>query len=476
MKDFEDTAKCSRKPLNQFPGLELLLDDESIAYKRNIRRELRKPDIHEPNPVIRREFPWESKHVCLYGTVMRDEERGIFRMWYNAYGEISRDEQRLCYAESKDGVNWTKPMLDIYSYGKYKKTNILLGPPETNLHGPCVLKNPDASDKRRRYLLLFDSYPKWHKKGFEWRGCYTAESPDGLRWSNIRPAFPGKADSGASVMWDPAAGAFRAYTRETAADAFGQRIRIWKLNESKDFVNWSDSVEILRADEKDGYPDAQVQHLSVTKFATAYIGLLSMFRVSQYVVSEGAIDEGIQVNDIQLVTSRDGVHFTRVAGRALFMEHIEYPEKFRNWGYRTASNLFCHDGKVWIYHDIRYPDDGFEIGLAAIPEDRFVSMLPERMTEEGIIELKPMRYQSGMMTVNADKGAAGRIQAEAADFDGNVIQGYSRHESTETAGDSGVYEICWRKNRNSYGLPCNQPVRLRLWLRQARVFALRQEM
>ena len=71
----------------RFSGLELFLDDEMIAYTRNIRRQIVPARKYEGNPVLRRQFPWEARHACIYGSVLYDQPRRIFRMWYNAYGE-----------------------------------------------------------------------------------------------------------------------------------------------------------------------------------------------------------------------------------------------------------------------------------------------------------------------------------------------------------------------------------------------------
>ncbi len=197
-----------KRPNMEFSRVELFLDDELISYTRNIRREINRPTKHPLNPIIRREYAWEEAHVCLYGSVLYDQHRGIFRMWYNAFGKEYRNQQYLAYAESHDGVRWKKPLLDIHSLPGHDRTNILMGL-QCNIHGPCVIRNPDLSDARRRYLLLFDSYLHWHKDakalGIKGCSCYAAESPDGLHWSPPagRFAFEGKADSGQSIIWEP---------------------------------------------------------------------------------------------------------------------------------------------------------------------------------------------------------------------------------------------------------------------------------
>jgi len=470
-----------------FSGLELFLDDELIAYTRNIRREVQQAQKHEGNPIITREYPWEARHATIYGSVLRDEARGVFRMWYNAYGEDYYNKQVMAYAESEDGVNWVKPMMDVRTWEGYERTNILMGP-ECNLHGPCVIRNPDQTDHERHFLLLFDSYPHFHPEakqlGIEGRWCYAAESPDGLRWSpeRGRPAFPGKADSGQSVMWVPEKRVFRAYARLAGCDAWGQGIRASRAVESPDFIQWGDPVEVLRCDEADGAPDAQLQQLAVTRFGDIYVGLIGVFRIKQYVVKGAGVDAGPQLDDIQLVTSRDGFRFTRVADRAAFIPKSE-PPKWGTGGQRAASHMLLHEDKVLIYYGSRAQEvgDGLEIGLATTPRDRFVALVPERMMYEALVELVPLTYPNARLTLNASGGKVGAIQVEVVNFEGNPasVEGFTREDSVAMTGDSLDHELLWHKDGRTYRLDAlpekyrRTPVRLRLWITQSRVHAMR---
>ncbi|MEW6749414.1 MAG: hypothetical protein AB1505_00365 [Candidatus Latescibacterota bacterium] len=170
----------------EFPGLELFLDDVHLACTRNVLRHAVRPALHPRNPVLRREHPWEASHAAAYSGVHWVAEHERFRMWYNALGESYYDQQMLAYAESPDGIEWTKPRLDVRRYpGHRGRTNILFGP-ECNVHGPGVIPSPDPQAEDR-WLLLFDSYPRYRpdaeKLGITGRWSYTATSPDGLHWS-----------------------------------------------------------------------------------------------------------------------------------------------------------------------------------------------------------------------------------------------------------------------------------------------------
>ena len=471
-----------------FSGLELFLDDERLSYTRNLRRQVMRPVLHPRNPVMRREHPWEASHVAMYGGLHFDEERERFRMWYNAFGARYYDQQMLAYAESADGIVWEKPKLDVRRYpGHRGRTNILFGP-ECNIHGPGVIPHPDP-DATDRWLLLFDSYPKFRPDaaalGITGRWSYTATSPDGLRWSPElgRPAFGGKADSAQCVLWDPARRVFRAYSRLTTTDAFGQRIRTFRLLESTDFEKWGDPMEVFRPDEEDGAPDTQLQQLAVSLYEGIYVGFVTMFRISQYVVEPGGrhIDEGIQVDASQLITSRDGVRFDRVGDRARVFEPA--PKGYGATGYRLAPHVLVHDDEIRIYLSSNRSRagrwKGLEIGLATLPKDRFVALLPERLREPALVELTPMRYGDKALWLNASIGKVGRVRAELADMGGATLPGFSKEDAVVLTGDNLRHPLRWQRDGRDYGLemlsesPSQRPVRLRLWLEQAQVHAVR---
>ena len=72
--------------------------------------------LHKPTPkdvVLVTDEPWEG-NTCAYYTVFQDGD--LFRMYYRgAHFDVkarkSAHRELACYAESKDGIQWTKPEL-----------------------------------------------------------------------------------------------------------------------------------------------------------------------------------------------------------------------------------------------------------------------------------------------------------------------------------------------------------------------------
>lgn len=60
-------------------------------------------------PVLRAEAPWE-KQAVMCPSVLWDEEKRVFRMWYS--GGEQYEPTAIGYAESRDGLVWTKSPLN----------------------------------------------------------------------------------------------------------------------------------------------------------------------------------------------------------------------------------------------------------------------------------------------------------------------------------------------------------------------------
>jgi hypothetical protein len=105
--------------------LELLADAYLVEALQGVRLVLSRPLPREV--AIIHDRPWEG-NVCFYHTVFRDGN--FFRMYYrgsHAAADSSRfNHQVACYAESGDGIHWTKPELGLVEFNGSKRNNIVL--------------------------------------------------------------------------------------------------------------------------------------------------------------------------------------------------------------------------------------------------------------------------------------------------------------------------------------------------------------
>ena len=126
-------------------------DDASFQYTSRLRLQLvpgKTPNIRNPI-VLRRGEPGEPDHhqARFYGTVLNVD--GELRMWYLGEGGEGplHGGLRVCYATSRDGVEWEKPDLGLVEFNGSTHNNIvdLLGG-ETGVTEAPVIHDPDDPD------------------------------------------------------------------------------------------------------------------------------------------------------------------------------------------------------------------------------------------------------------------------------------------------------------------------------------------
>ena len=64
----------------------------------------------------------------------------------------------LCYAESDDGITWTKPALGQVLF-KGSRANNALDLPHTIVSGAAVIKDDADPDPARRYKMVYQFFP-----------------------------------------------------------------------------------------------------------------------------------------------------------------------------------------------------------------------------------------------------------------------------------------------------------------------------
>ena len=88
---------------------QLFVDDRLIATMSNLTRELGQvTKANKGTPLLVADKPWEKVSLLRFGSVLLDGDR--FRMWYGM------NDHFLGYAESDDGLSWTKPSLGVHEF------------------------------------------------------------------------------------------------------------------------------------------------------------------------------------------------------------------------------------------------------------------------------------------------------------------------------------------------------------------------
>jgi hypothetical protein len=473
----------------------LLVDDHHVLYRPGTRRILHPLTRSPKNPVLAGGVkPWEV--AVGWHSVHRDLQTGLYQLWYQAFsGRMARQKTHrcvVCYAESRDGQEWTRPNLGIHNYNDIQETNIVLignGGHSVN-YGASVLFDPRDPDPKRRYKM---AYFDWSfDGGREYPGLSVAFSPDGVHWSKfphaplLRASYgnhgelvPYRDETSArpwsvhlaisdamDAIWDPRAGAYAIYHKMWIDTPDGRMY--WKhamgRTESKDFVHWSHPRLLLTCDELD--PSwVEFHHSPVFYYAGYYFGLLQILNRAE----RGGI------MDIELALSHDGLHWQRPFRHPFFLAR----SKERSF---DSGTLLVSPTPVLLEDEFRFYYGGMSegatggddysmisgIGLATMQRDRFAGVRPT----EGVAQItfQPLELGPGSaMTINAD-AAAGAVEPELLDENGRRIRGFASEDALPVTGDGLRCPVRWR-GRQTGELPRGRYL-LRLHLKNAEVFAI----
>ncbi len=466
------------------PGRLLFLDDAAIASTINVTRTVHQARKSPENPVLWPQEPWEGTVAIVYGSVLRDGDR--FRMWYH-------NGQGVGYAESADGITWTRPGLGFFAVdGTDTNTLIRRGaePGEPNflphyyeLFG--VHKDPGA-DPARRYVMGYLSIQRNYDgprqdpfHGGQRRGLGVGFSPDGLHWT-LGESWATEAicDGGTHWMFDPKTGRYVLYGRTKfvsgevktawAGDDWVEKY-FWGRSvaraESPDFLEW-DHVDpatapvVMTVDVRDT-PGDEIYSMQVFPYEGVYIGLVQVFHNQADTCHL----------DIQLAVSHDGIGFTRVGGRTPFIScgGVGAWDRFNtsvanNPPIRVGDELrFYFSGRTYRhgpYFGTDKGEPGGGIGFATIPVDRFVSL--GASFDGGEIVTKPLALERNELHINAIS-SFGEIIVEAAQNGKTVATSKPIHA------DGLDILVEWEQGTLDHAAG---PVTLRLTLKNARLFGL----
>jgi hypothetical protein len=463
---------------------QLFLDDHLIASMRGVRRTVEQAQRFAGNPVLWPTEDWEPPMATAYGSVLKDGD--TYRMWY-------KSGMGVAYAESADGIAWTKPRLDLTTIDGHP-TNILFAK-KSKTAGPDAFpyfyelfgvhrddRDPDAS---RRYKMGFlsiqwgytgaDGDP-WHKG--QRRGLGVAASPDGIHWTLVNSwATEAIVDGATHWMWDRDRAQYLLYGR--TRKALPEVVAAWSSYPwfnawfsgravarvaSADFLAWDfsrpETAPVVMTADLEDPPGTEIYSMKVFPYESLYIGLVQVFHATP--------DDSTL--DVQLAVSRDSVNFVRVGDRRPFIPvgPIGTWDRFNlslanNDPIAVGDDLrFYYGGRMYRHGPYAGPDKGPErsgIGFATVKRDRFVAL--EASFEGGEIVTKPLRLRGAALRLNAT-ASFGEITVEALDAGGAVL---ARSRPVRREGLDLAVE--WRE---PFQAP-EGPVSLRFKLENARLFA-----
>ena len=475
---------------------QLLMDRHVVEDWRECRRVVHQPVRHPDNPLIT--CGADEPHAVGHPSVIHDDEEGLFRLW--VHGDILRGSRARMthysqtfgrYFESKDGVQWEAPNLDLFEVEGVPCRNIYLADPK-RAASATVSELPPKWRHKGRYATVYDNgmmgrrdFPDLDANG---QRQQIAFSDDGIHWeaAEENPIFAGQSDTDNNLCYNPERDVFMLYRR---APINAGEIRRIGYSESADLIHWTQPTQVITRDELDPY---SLYGMTVVRYQGVYFGFLQMFylrtplgagaRASsdtlsdslQPLAQQAKPDKHMQV-DCQLAWSRDGIEWQRHPQRPVFFDNG--PVGSYDWGMLyIGRGLVEREDRLDIYYAahqrLHVPMSGAShICMASLRKDGFVSV---EAPGKGTLLTRPIECPGGKLHVNGCTGTSGSIRVSLrrgdGDMDGLPLSGWDQADSAAVSGDV-LDEVVGWGNRDDLGDLKGRAVRLEFSLEQAELFS-----
>jgi hypothetical protein len=471
----------------------LFVDEFLIARRDGL--ELR---LHCPRPretVLTFDAPWEGSGSD-FERLIRDGN--TIRMYYMATQLTSSDGTKIgggevyaCYAESKDGVHWSRPDLGLWAFKGSKHNNIIWSEPKLDNFTPFLDANPDCLPDER-YKATSSGSPV----------LYGLKSADGIHWSRIsdQPIMTqGRFDTQNNAFWDAERKQYWCYIRgfhdqsgrsieDTRHGTIG--IRDIRVATSKDFRHWTEPQMLKYVDSPEealytnqiepyyrapeifvGFPTRYVDRTFSPAAMQALPDPIHRQRRMSFLPRYGTV-----VTDGQFMTSRDGYTFHR--WDETFIR--PGPERSNNWVYgdgyqslgliETPSEDPSAPPELSFYADEGHWKDGETLRRYTIRIDGFVSLHARQKIGEFVS--RPLVFSGRTLTLNFSTSAAGTVRVELQDTDGRPFPGFTLADCDELFGDTINRTVTWRDKSDLSSL-AGKPVLMRVAMGDADLFSLK---
>lgn len=441
--------------------------------------------MHPPTPreiVMRYDQPWEG-NASGYHTIFQDGP--IYRMYYNAlqYGpkkSLLAHDDYIAYAESTDGIHWTRPELGLVEFNGSKKNNIIWTSPKLDNWSCFKDTNPAAKPEARYKGFHNIEGPK------EELALMAVQSSDGIHWMHMTDQWvltDGSFDSVNVAFWEPESQAYRAYYRD-----FRGNVRDIKTATSKDFIHWTKGewLQYPGSAEEELYtnnviPYYRAPHIYVG-FPTRYLdrGWSEPMRLLPGLAAREARSKinarlGSALTDGLFMTSRDRKNFHRWPEAFLrpgFVDNWVYGDNYQNWGVvETKSDLPGAPNEISIYANEHYWEGDYDnLRRYTLRLDGFVSV--NAPANGGEFTTHPLTFTGKELEMNFSTSVAAGIKIEIQDASGTALPGFALADCPEIFGNTVGQVVSWKGGSDLSAL-AGKPIRLRFVMKDADLYAIR---
>ena len=444
--------------------------------------------------VFKADKPWEGNNSDFFSIVKDDE---LYRMYYIAWDFPATHPLYLCYAESKDGINWEKPALGIHEFQGSKENNIILA---TGMGGFGMKDTNPACPPEERYKLFVCENRAAPDAGYTQNDLIVHTSSDGIHFREhhiciVPEHYVNMYDSLNTIHWDRHTQQYVCYFRcthpkPTATDprydeSFARAIRVMT---SQDCVHWSEGapLDYLGGMDYQTYTNCVSAYLYDDRyyigFPTRYVERVAWDESFEQLTAKEYRKQrmvhspryGLTVTDCVFMSSRDKYHWFRFDEACL----TPGPEDGYNWEYGD-----CYPAVGLIETPERFPGNGPELSLLCeahhwtdIPvelvryvfrKDGFASY--KATFKPQTLRTKPFTFEGNTLKLNFRTSARGYIQLKFLDEYNNPIAGFV---SCEHFGDTTERIIRFDKPLSEIN---HRQVKLEFIMSDAELFSFRLE-
>jgi hypothetical protein len=341
--------------------------------------------------------------------------------------------QYLCYATSKDGVEWEKPELGLVEFNGSKKNNIIESPfqmlsPTSKdiLTTFLVHHDPDDARPERRYKMAAQLIQGGGGK------LAIAYSPDGLRWKPGPEPRAQFMEMGGSVK-------FNGKYYMTGQSTMPRRLNVFS---STNFENWTDlgsgfsrdHLASLEKEEPSPLPDAD-------KWAPAGIGKGEQVHCGAGLWDRGNLilgvydmwhgrekDRRLITMDLGLVISHDAVKYTEPVESFRLVDCRKQPAVPRQGPALTGGKLGNIGDKTLCWYTWWHPPEG-QHGTYAVTWDRDrLGLLKPNAATGATVTSAPIHIKEGKASVFINASGLdkdNRLRVSLLDEEGQALAGFS---------------------------------------------------
>lgn len=411
-----------------------LFVDNFLIKSTTLKRVFHYPEV-AGQPVLEPDKTWEtstsgkSRFAAPFSDgVWYDENDRKFKMWYMS------GQDATCYAESTDGITWTKPNLDVYS-----GTNIVRK--GTTRDASSIWMDKSGKGDRYRMFEVCGGAGKW--------AYHYLTSADGIHWRDqVCPS--GSVADRSTVFYSPFRDVWvwsmRHNVRVNKSDPYTVRARDYLEHKNPVTGNnaatahldhfwfgpWPNEQKWAQNTNNDGAPG--IYNHDAMPYESVMLGFFSVWQGPENDVCNQL--GMVKRNQIMVGYSRDGGYSYAREDMNPFIPLEENATSYRSGNLQSSigSPLIVGD-KLYFYFSARRMASNVEItttGVATLRRDGFASM-----SGSGNLTTEKLLLDGNSLWVNARVG--GSLKVEVLDASDNPM---SEFTTTVNPTDGCAIKVC----------------------------------